>query len=182
MKCVGIRARKTRIHARFGLATTLIAISWANEAKSDFNLCNHTAVWLDVNLTYGSANDYGERIFALEHKTLSLSPIDNACDVLETLPENAILHLVSHSRGGLIGELLCRGQLVARDEAFAAEEIALLETAGQREQIARLGKLLQAKRPKVERFVRVACPARGTILASERLDRGQLQSAVDTGS
>jgi pimeloyl-ACP methyl ester carboxylesterase len=114
---------------------------------------------------------YGERVFALEHKTLSASPIENACDVLEGLPENAPLHLVSHSRGGLIGELLCRGHLVARDEAFTAEELALLEESGHRERLVRLGELLQAKRPRVERFVRVACPARGTILASERLDR-----------
>jgi pimeloyl-ACP methyl ester carboxylesterase len=114
---------------------------------------------------------YGDRIYALEHKTLSVSPIENAIETLEALPENATLHIVSHSRGGLVGELLCRGHLVGRDEAFTAEELALLEASGQSQRLAHLGELLEAKRPKVERFVRVACPARGTILASERLDR-----------
>ena len=49
------------------------------------------------------------RIFALEHHTLSASPATNALELARLLPVDAKVHLVSHSRGGLIGELLCRG-------------------------------------------------------------------------
>ena len=38
--------------------------------------------------------------------------------MLEKLPADATLHLVSHSRGGLIGELLCRAFIQGREEPF----------------------------------------------------------------
>jgi pimeloyl-ACP methyl ester carboxylesterase len=51
--------------------------------------------------------NYGDRIFGFEHRTLTESPIQNAMALLERLPDGADIHLVSHSRGGLVGELLC---------------------------------------------------------------------------
>jgi pimeloyl-ACP methyl ester carboxylesterase len=114
--------------------------------------------------------NYGDRIFTLEHRTLSESPIANTITLVEKLPVDAKLHLVSHSRGGLVGELLCRAFIEGRDEPFIQDEIDLLKTVGQHQELVRLGALLKQKKPKVVRFVRVACPARGTILASERLD------------
>ena len=53
--------------------------------------------------------NYGDRILALDHHTLTTSPIENAEAALAHLPAGAELHLVGYSRGGLIGELLCRG-------------------------------------------------------------------------
>ena len=50
---------------------------------------------------------YGDRVFALEHRTLTESPIDNALALAKRLPAGADVHLVSHSRGGLVGEVLC---------------------------------------------------------------------------
>lgn len=122
---------------------------------------------------------YGERIVAYEHHTLSLSPIDNAIDLLERLPEGARLHLVSHSRGGMIGELLCRAQRADGKAPFEGELAALDRWIRgkddryrrEREKLETLEKLLQKRRPNVERFVRVACPAAGTTLAGDRLDR-----------
>ncbi|MBL3599258.1 MAG: CHAT domain-containing protein [gamma proteobacterium endosymbiont of Lamellibrachia anaximandri] len=130
---------------------------------------------------------YGENILAFEHRTLSQSPIDNAIELLEALPENATLHLVSHSRGGLVGELLCRAQFDESREPFTSEEIALFDAdnlfglagilqelrddyAHHRRQLQKLNTLLMEKQPRIERFVRVACPARGTTLASGKLD------------
>jgi len=109
---------------------------------------------------------YGDRIFAFDHRSLSESPIQNAIDLVNALPVGMPLHLVSHSRGGLIGELLCRGQSKA---PFSGQEF---ELAGNHAALLReLDKALRDRRPKVERFVRVACPALGTTLASGRLDR-----------
>ncbi|WP_068809170.1 CHAT domain-containing protein [Thauera phenolivorans] len=141
--------------------------------------------------------DYETRAFAFEHRSLSESPIANALALVQRLPAGAELHLVSHSRGGLVGELLCLGQcervlelldeltlktLFAADRTIA-EQLGLFplapedETArdaaydGDRAALAELLELLVARRLRVTRFVRVACPARGTTLASGRLDR-----------
>lgn len=105
---------------------------------------------------------YQGRMFAFDHRTLSVSPIRNAIDLLGTLPKRARLHLVTHSRGGLIGELLCRPP--SDYEVVVSSEAVM-------EELQELRSLLRQKEPVVERFVRVACPMRGTSLASQRLDR-----------
>ncbi|MEO8753363.1 MAG: CHAT domain-containing protein [Casimicrobiaceae bacterium] len=116
---------------------------------------------------------YGDRVYAFEHYSLTQSPMRNALALLSSLPDGACLHLISHSRGGLVGELLCRAQVIDRDP-FEADEIALFSGKGYEEQRAELSALndvLKKKKLRVERFARVACPARGTTLASARLDR-----------
>jgi hypothetical protein len=131
---------------------------------------------------------YKGNILALQHRTLTESPIDNAVQLMQALPVGAKLHIVSHSCGGLIGELLCRGQLSENREPFSKEEIALFTThhlmgltealrgeveadyEHHRDQLTRLNSLLIEKQPRINRFVRVGCPARGTTLASGKLD------------
>jgi hypothetical protein len=51
---------------------------------------------------------YGDRVLAFEHATLSQGPIENALKLVDELPAGIKLHVISHSRGGLVGELLCR--------------------------------------------------------------------------
>lgn len=109
---------------------------------------------------------YGGRTLGFQHRTMSQSPIQNALELAQTLPAGAKLHFVTHSRGGLVGELLCLRPLEKADLApFVAahrkDDVALLE---------QLSRELSAKNFQIEKFVRVACPARGTILASQRLD------------
>jgi hypothetical protein len=126
---------------------------------------------------------YDGRVYTLEHRTLSESPIRNACELLERLPFDQPLHLLSHSRGGLVGELLCRGRVEGRaapitdaemERYFTAYPGDDADTREAREEIAEelkaLNALLAGKRPRVERFVRVGCPSRGTTLAAGRLD------------
>ncbi len=122
--------------------------------------------------------DYKDRVFAFEHATLTKSPADNIIELLEVIPPGARLHIVSHSRGGLLGELLCRADVRrGKDESRDPfDELELKQFAGavytkQKEALQKLGSLLKTKQPRVERFVRVACPAVGTVLASKRLDR-----------
>lgn len=141
---------------------------------------------------------YGERIFALEHKTLTQDPIDNALALAQGLPQRTHLHLVTHSRGGLVGELICRGCRSDQTEPFTQRELVQFEAACRKrlaelegviqrekfipwqraaddpppwEKLSQLNDLLKEKKIRVSRFVRVACPARGTTLASGRLDR-----------
>lgn len=126
---------------------------------------------------------YAGRVFALEHCTLSESPILNACTVLEHLPKDQPVHLISHSRGGLIGELLCRARLenraepVSRDDidrylsAYPEQDRATVAARARIEvELQRLNQLLITRHPRVECFVRAGCPARGTTLAANRLD------------
>lgn len=116
---------------------------------------------------------YGARMLALEHRTLSVHPLQNALDAVEALPGGARLHLLSHSRGGLIGELLARSS--GGRHGFDPDELALFTdiTAATDPALAvllrRLDEALRDRRIVVERFVRVACPARGTTLVSARL-------------
>lgn len=138
---------------------------------------------------------YGEAIYAFEHRSLTESPIQNALQLVKQLPNNAKLHLITYSRGGLVGELLCLGDLKSMlpdtkiiNDLFAADRTIALQLGlnpldestqkerneaydNDREALQTLLKELKLKQIKIERFVRVACPARGTTLASGRLDR-----------
>jgi pimeloyl-ACP methyl ester carboxylesterase len=120
---------------------------------------------------------YEGRVLAYQHRTLTVSPIENAAalvkDLVAALGENAELHVVSHSRGGLVGELLARGMRVGA-APITPEDLELFEIPNRqkdREALEHLSTALQSARLRVTRFVRVACPARGTTLADGRLDK-----------
>lgn len=133
---------------------------------------------------------YSNRVYAFEHLSMTLSPIDNALDLARALPVGAQLHIVSHSRGGLVGELLCLGQRRLDPDPIDPNTLDKIyekdrtmgwmlglgpwtadEYADQRKKLGNLLSLLDKKQLRITRFVRVACPARGTTLASGRLDR-----------
>lgn len=129
---------------------------------------------------------YSGGIYAFEHPTFSQSPIENACALVEVLPVGAHVSLVSHSRGGLVADLLCLDDFTAliddyrhtfdglgiEDEARAAQVRAELDLGHdeQREHLRSLSRLLQERRIVVQRYVRVASPSAGTLLASANLD------------
>jgi pimeloyl-ACP methyl ester carboxylesterase len=126
----------------------------------------HPEVWKALQ------QEYGEHIFGYDHKTLSLSPVENTLDLVKRLPAGARLHLVTHSRGGLIGELLCRGTRKDKKTPFDADDLSLVaENPVTAKALTELSDLLAKKKVVVERFVRVACPTRGTALAGKKLDR-----------
>ena len=129
---------------------------------SSFGRLIRSAEWMELSDVYST------RIVGLNHRTLSESPAQNALDLVKQLPAKARLHLLTHSRGGLAGELLALGPL-------PPDTLTSLELSGRPNEeikaLRELSDLLREKQVSVERFVRVACPARGTILASERLDR-----------
>lgn len=114
---------------------------------------------------------YGGRVYALDHPTIGATPVANALTLVAALQAGARLHLLTHSRGGLVAEVLARvagsGGVLAKDELapFAGDE-----HAAHRRELQQLAAAVKAKGIRVERVVRVACPARGTLLASKRLD------------
>lgn len=129
-------------------------------------------IWQQLRSTYG------ERILAFDHRTLTESPIANALALVRALPAEAELHLVSHSRGGLVGELVGRGRLTDDQgqprAPFDELELGLFDDAAYQAQHAELVELNEAlarKRLHVSRFVRVASPSRGTSLMGGKIDR-----------
>ena len=115
---------------------------------------------------------FGSEIYGYDHYTLSKSPIENAVDLVKKLPPNVKLHIVTHSRGGLIGELLCRSGWKSKNGPFDATDRKLMgENVKMESDLDELSAVLKTKKISVERFVRVACPSRGTTLASKQVDR-----------
>lgn len=127
---------------------------------------------------------YGGHIYALEHQTFSRSPLENVQDLMQSdkLPKGVDFHLVSHSRGGIVGEVLCRAcrKVDSKNQYFDDDDFANFKANADdlghdRSDDIKAMKVLNtafaAKQIKVTKFVRVACPARGTLLASERIDR-----------
>lgn len=126
---------------------------------------------------------YGERIYGFEHRTFSESPIENALLLARTLPAEAQIDLVTHSRGGIIGDLLGvdwsdvdrSKQLIDGYRRFRtpdnadAEDLDQADARDQRDLLA-LATELRAKRFSIRRYVRVAAPVNGTLLAGSNLD------------
>lgn len=111
---------------------------------------------------------YGGRVYALDHATLAATPIDNALTLVNGCSKGAVLHLVTHSRGGLVAEVLSRAAgLETLDEAG---QQLFGRWDDQRNKLAQLIDEMREKQIRIERTVRVACPAHGTLLASQRLD------------
>ena len=127
-------------------------------------------------------NHYDDQVLAFQHHTLSLSPIENALELLGSLKKmlggdadraSIQLDIVSHSRGGLVGEVLCRGTAISQ-RAFDEDDLSLFSTDGyerDKQALTELNKLMSLVDLKISKFIRVACPARGTTLAGGRLDR-----------
>ena len=65
---------------------------------------------------------YSNRVYALEHPTLGASPIGNALTLVRALPAGTRLHLLTHSRGGYVAEVLAR---VCAQASLPADELAL---------------------------------------------------------
>ena len=125
-------------------------------------------------------------IFGFEHRTLSESPIENAIQLVNALPRGAHVSLASHSRGGLVADLMCLGDFDALIDTYryafvgtgdpdpqeSARVRAELDDAHaeQRGQLRTLAKLLRERGIVIRRYVRTAGPANGTLLASGNFD------------
>ncbi len=105
-------------------------------------------------------------IYGFEHHTLTRSPVQNAIALLEAIPRNARLHMLSHSRGGLVGELLC-----LLPDTLDKDDLDRYANAGlPRDDLDKFKQLMAFKAPQVQQFVRVAAPMQGTLLNSDRID------------
>ncbi len=118
---------------------------------------------------------YGDNVIAFQHRTLTESPLENVVKLANMLPDNATVHIISHSRGGIVGDILNKySGIEGSSNGFNEKHISLLKEEGNREtdikNIEELYTIFNNKKITVEKFIRVGCPAAGTILASKRLD------------
>lgn len=140
----------------------------ASSTSGSFVEIKDTQLWEHI------CNNYGSNILAFQHKSLTKSPLQNARNLVEKLPANVTLHLITHSRGGLIGDILCRFCNTDKTKrGFNADELLSLKNEKRDsdiQYIQEINKLLSNKNIRIEKYLRVACPASGTILASKRMD------------
>jgi len=106
-------------------------------------------------------------VYAFDHPTLTQSPLKNALELAKLLPVGAEVSFLTYSRGGLVAEVLSQ---LASGKATDNSCFDEAKYAALREELNELVSVLSARKLTVKRIVRVACPARGTLLASERLD------------
>ncbi|MFS8980779.1 CHAT domain-containing protein [Cupriavidus necator] len=127
-------------------------------------------LWQSHAATVNALFDAYGKVYALNHPTLGTSPIANALALARTLPEDARVHLLTHSRGGIVAEVLAR---VSARPTLTQADLDCFKSDGYAQHLRDLKDLsaeVTRKGLRVERIVRVACPARGTLLASKRLD------------
>ena len=112
---------------------------------------------------------YQQHIYCFDHPTLGKDPLENASDLLDTLEVGQEIHLLTHSRGGVIAELLSRSGV--HDEACYNELARMFSASGRAvaERLERFDAKLREKRIKVSKLIRVAAPIQGSWLASDRL-------------
>jgi CHAT domain-containing protein len=114
---------------------------------------------------------YADNLLAFQHPTLTVSPLQNVVELVQQLPDGANLHLITQSRGGLIGDLLCRFCHSNGKEGFSDAEMNVFNKRdADKEAIKQIRQIIKKKNIVVKKFIRVACPAAGTHLASKRLD------------
>ncbi|MBB3179225.1 CHAT domain-containing protein [Variovorax sp. Sphag1AA] len=124
-------------------------------------------------------------IYGFEHRTLSESPIDNALQLATALPKGARISLVTHSRGGIVGDLMCLLDIDRHIDSYSFAFPGVGDAQGRegevrkeldrahaehRDQLRNLFAMLRDKAPVIERYVRVASPSQGTKLASGNFD------------
>jgi CHAT domain/Lecithin:cholesterol acyltransferase len=140
----------------------------SSSTEGSFGELIQTELWHYIH------RQYPGQVLAFEHETLTKSPLQNVLDMLEQLPQYASLHLISHSRGGLVGDIIarfCTGN--EHNRGFDVNEINYLKKENRTadlKHIEAIKEVLLHKRINIGKFIRVACPASGTTLASGRMD------------
>lgn len=136
-----------------------------SSTRGSFSEIVNSDLWRHMQLVYGN------RIYGLQHETMTKSPVRNVINLVKELPAACTLHIITHSRGGLVGDVLAR--FCNGNKGFSAEEITYLQKTNPPadvQDIKELQKAIAGKNIVIEKFIRVACPAYGTTILSKRLD------------
>jgi len=140
------------------LSTTVDAFS---------NLNNNNSTWSEM------VELYDNRILCLEHFTLSVSPLQNALDFLNDCPQGCKIDIISHSRGGLVADILAKCDHRNAIVGFSKNEINILKSDEEKanQQLMRdINTIAKRKKIIVNKVIRVAAPSSGTTILSRRAD------------
>ena len=133
-----------------------------------FKLNDNNEAWNEI------VAHYDNRILALEHYTLSVSPLQNALDFLNACPQECNLDILSHSRGGLIADILAKCDYRNPVVGFSNTEIEILSSdineESNKQLMLDINKIAKKKKITINKVVRVAAPASGTTILSRRTD------------
>lgn len=137
----------------------------------DLKVSVSKSAWSSIFENYNKSGEIEKKqnVLCFQHRTLTKSPIENLYDLVLALPAKVKLDIVTHSRGGFVGELLVRFTENSNgfDELFLeASELPDKDKI----LIKDIRKLLLEKEITVEKFVRVACPGGGTSLMGQRVE------------
>ena len=116
--------------------------------------------------------NYPGGIYSLEHHTLAVSPLQNALDFLNICSEDTSIDIMSHSRGGLVADVLAKCDHRNATTGFSTVELEMMKKEdpdGHKIMLA-INTVLKTKNLKVGKVIRVASPASGTTILSERVD------------
>jgi CHAT domain-containing protein len=145
----------------------LLLHGFNSSINGSFEDLKNSETWLNIQ------SKYGENIIGFQHETFSKSALENALELVKLLPNNIDLHIMSQSRGGLVGEILCRyayhagGILGFPDDSI--EKLKEYERDEDLEIIRQLKLHFENNKIFVSKFLRISCPAAGTSLAGENL-------------
>ncbi len=115
---------------------------------------------------------YNAGILALDHRTLSVSPLQNALDFLEHVDQSVSVEILSHSRGGLVADVLAKCDHRNEVVGFSDLELGMMtkEDPEAFELMKKINTIARKKKIEVRKVIRVAAPASGTTLLSRRTD------------
>ncbi|WP_179020491.1 DUF7379 domain-containing protein [Winogradskyella forsetii] len=140
----------------------------SNTIDAFHKLNENNEAWNDI------VSIYDNQILALEHYTLSVSPLQNALDFLKDCPKECILDILSHSRGGLVADILAKCDRRNPIIGFSKTEIGILDgndnEEDNQELMNAINEMAKKKKITVNKVVRVAAPASGTTILSRRVD------------
>lgn len=145
--------------------TLLFIHGTSSSTKGAFGELVASEVWNETVKKYGTA------ILGFEHRTLTISPVQNVFELINDLPANTTYDVITHSRGGIVGELLVR--FCESEDGFLKQSLELFKEEGRLPELKYIEDactLAAKKQIKIRRFIRVACTARGTSLLSDRTD------------
>ena len=115
----------------------------------------------------------------MQHRTLTQSPIENARDLVaalaKVLPAGSELHLVSHSRGGLVGELVARGNRIGGG-SFDQTDLRIIKGNGRAADATALRDL----RDLLDQAALRRQPVRARRLSGARHDAGRQAGSTNT--
>lgn len=113
---------------------------------------------------------YGRNVLALQHHTLGVSPFQNAIDFLKEVNGDITLDIISHSRGGLIADIIESCSIAGDVYTNTWLEKSKENDKNLYKELLEINKLARKNKIRVEKNIRVAAPGNGTELLGHRLD------------